>query len=166
MRRNLSVVASARSRARGWTAVAVSAVAALLALGVFESPASAASGTLSYGGGPVVHSSTSYLVFWVPSGESIAPSSQALMARFFADVAADSGKSSTVFGVLGQYYDRHGFADYRETFNSARQVIVAQSPGSPFGSCGAAQERGSLHDHAHAERAILNGREPCLGERR
>jgi hypothetical protein len=131
MRRNLSVVATARSRWPRWMMATVAAIAALLTLGLFGSPASAASGTLSYAGGPVVHSSAPYLVFWVPSGESIPASSQALMARFFVDVAADSGRPSNVFGVLRQYYDRHGFADYRERFNPARQLVVDQQPYPP-----------------------------------
>jgi PKD domain len=131
MRRNLPVVACARSCAPGSIRLAVAAVAALITLGWFGSPASASSGNLSYGGGPVVHSSAPYLVFWVPNGESIPASSQALMARFFADVAADSGKATNVFGALRQFYDRHGFADYRERFNPTRQLIVDQQPYPP-----------------------------------
>jgi PKD domain len=53
------------------------------------------------------------------------------MARFFTDVAADSGKSSNEFGVLRQYYDRTGFADYRQTFDPARQVILDTQPYPP-----------------------------------
>jgi hypothetical protein len=97
----------------------------VLALGLAcAPPAAAASSRLSSHGGPVLHSSAPYLVFWTPAGESIPASSEALMERFFTDVAADSGKSSNVFGVLRQYYDGAGFADYRQTFNPARQVIV------------------------------------------
>jgi hypothetical protein len=84
--------------------------------------------SLSYQRGPVLHSSAPYLVFWTPSRESIPARSQALMERYFADVAADSGKSSNVFSVLRQYYDRTGFADYRQTFNAARQVIADRQP--------------------------------------
>ena len=50
------------------------------------------------------------------------------MKRYLADVAADSGKASNVFGVLRQYYDRAGFADYRQRFDPARQVIVDPQP--------------------------------------
>jgi hypothetical protein len=81
-------------------------------------------GSLSWQDGPVLHSSAPYLVFWTPAGESIPASSRSLMKRFFADAAADSGKSSNVFGVLRQYHDRTGFADYRQNFNPARQAIV------------------------------------------
>jgi hypothetical protein len=85
-------------------------------------------GFLSYLGGPVVHSSAPYLVFWTPSGEGVPARSRALMARYFTDVAADSGKASNVFGVLRQYYDRMGFADYRQTFDRTRQVIIDRQP--------------------------------------
>jgi PKD domain len=88
-------------------------------------------GALSYRGGPVVHSSRPYLIFWTPPGQSIASGSQALMARFFSDVAADSGESSNTFGVLRQYYDRTGFADYRQTFDPARQVLLDTQPYPP-----------------------------------
>jgi hypothetical protein len=50
------------------------------------------------------------------------------MERYFTDVAADSGKASNVFGVLRQYYDRTGFADYRQTFDPRRQVIIDRQP--------------------------------------
>jgi hypothetical protein len=79
---------------------------------------------LSYAGGPVLHSSSPYLVFWFPPSESLPANSRSLLEHFFTDVAADSGKSSNVLGVLRQYHDRAGFADYRQTFDPARQAIV------------------------------------------
>jgi PKD domain len=113
-------------------ALAAFALAALTLAGIAPSASAVTvKGKLLYGGGPVLHSSAPYLVFWTPSGENVPASSQALMVRFFADVAADSGKSSNVFGVLRQYYDRFGFADYRQTFNPARQVIVDTQPYPP-----------------------------------
>jgi PKD domain len=115
--------------ALGRTIIAV--VALTLALGATAAPsASAATGKLSYGG-PVLHSSRPYLVFWTPSGESIPASSRSLAERYFTDVVAESGKATNVFGVLRQYYDRAGFADYRQTFNPARQVIVDTQPYPP-----------------------------------
>jgi PKD domain len=93
--------------------------------------ASGAGGQLQYHGGPVLHSSAPYLVFWTPTGESIPASSESLLARYLSDVAADSGKSTNVFAVDRQYYDSTGFADYRQTFNAARQVIVDRHPYPP-----------------------------------
>jgi hypothetical protein len=109
----------------------VTCAAVVLAFAVCASGASAATFELPYGGGPVLHSSSPYLVFWTPPGESIPASSEQLMGRFFADVAADSGKSSNVYGVLRQYYDRRGFADYRQRFDPARQVIIDRHPYPP-----------------------------------
>jgi hypothetical protein len=90
--------------------------------------ASRAGFRLPYQGGPVLHSSSPYLIFWTPPGESIPASSEALMQRYFTDVAAASGKSSNAFGVLRQYYDHAGFADYRQSFDHTRQVIVDTQP--------------------------------------
>jgi PKD domain len=106
---------------------------AILTVGVLAASASAAADQIPYSGGPVLHSSAPYLVFWAPSGESIPSGSQSLIARFLTDTAADSGKSTSVFGVLRQYYDAAGFADYRQTFNAARQVIVDPQPYPPPG---------------------------------
>ena len=112
-------------------------VVAALALGLIGDPgALAASGHLQWYRGPVVHSSRPYLVFWTPKGESIPASSESLLERYLTDVAADSGKSSNVFGVLRQYYDRTGFADYRQTFDPARQVIFDTQPYPPQAPAG------------------------------
>lgn len=63
-------------------------------------------GDLGYQGGPVLHSSAPYLVFWTPNGERIPVSARHLLARYLGDVAADSGRSNSVYGALRQYYDR------------------------------------------------------------
>jgi hypothetical protein len=104
------------------------ALAAWLLIALAPGAAVAGEGNLSYLGGPVLHSSAPYLVFWTPSGERIPARSRSLMRRYFTDVAADSGKASNVFGVLRQYYDRTGFADYQQKFDPARQVIVDRQP--------------------------------------
>jgi PKD repeat protein len=85
-------------------------------------------GNLDYNGGPVLHSSAPYLIFWTPSGESMAAGSESLLERYFTDVAADSGKADDVYGVDRQYTDGAGFADYKQTFSSASQAIVDTQP--------------------------------------
>ncbi|HET7048067.1 MAG TPA: PKD domain-containing protein [Solirubrobacteraceae bacterium] len=97
---------------------------------VSQQPRSSASATgeVTYHGGPVVHSSDPFLVYWAPSGESIPADSQSLLERYLADVAADSGEPDDVFGVDRQYYDRQGFADYRQAFDPARQVVFDPRP--------------------------------------
>lgn len=75
-----------------------------------------------------MHSSAPHLIFWTPSGENIPAGSQSLMERYLGDLAADSGRATNVFGVARQYTDSTGFADYRQTFKSAGQVLVDSQP--------------------------------------
>jgi PKD repeat protein len=81
-------------------------------------------GNLSYHGGPVLHSSAPYLVFWTPSGESMPSGSESLLERYFSDVAADSGKATNVYAVDRQFTDAAGFADNQQTFSASGQSIV------------------------------------------
>jgi PKD repeat protein len=84
-------------------------------------------GNVQYQGGPVVHSSAPYLIFWDPTPESIPAQTEALMTRYFTDVADDSGLASNVYGVLRQYSDQTGVADYAQTFSSAQAIIDAHA---------------------------------------
>jgi PKD repeat protein len=97
------------------------AVTATRAAGVVT--ASSSWRNLSYQGGPVLHSSDPYLIFWAPSPETIPSSWQSLIERYFTDVAGDSGKATNVYAVARQYTDGAGFADYRQTFDPAGQVV-------------------------------------------
>jgi hypothetical protein len=70
---------------------------------------------LAYHGGPVMRDVTIHTIFWAPAGYKFegAPASgtlgyEALVKRFFSDVAHDSGGTSNVFSVLGQYGDDTG----------------------------------------------------------
>ena len=75
-------------------------------------------GVLQAHGGPVLTSSSPYLIYWTPPGYSISGASESLMNQYLTDVAAASSTGSTtnVFSVLGQYG-----APYKQTF-------VASSP--------------------------------------
>ncbi|HET6869722.1 MAG TPA: PKD domain-containing protein [Solirubrobacteraceae bacterium] len=84
--------------------------------------------TLSYQGGPVLHSSDPYLIYWAPSGETIPSSWQSLIERYFTDVAADRGHATNVYAVARQYTDTAGFADYQQTFDPASQVVQDSDP--------------------------------------
>ena len=70
------------------------------------STTSSSSGQLTYDGGPVLHASAPYLIFWTPVGQSLPAGTQSLLTRYFTDVAADSGTSANVYGVSRQYYRR------------------------------------------------------------
>jgi hypothetical protein len=76
---------------------------------------------LPYGGGPVMHSNRTHVIFWAPSGSGLQydPGYEALVERFMRDVAADSHEPTNVYGLSGQYYDRTGVAAYNSAFAGA-----------------------------------------------
>jgi hypothetical protein len=76
---------------------------------------------LPYGGGPVLHSNRTHLIFWAPAGSGLVfdPGYQSLIEGFLAGVAADSHKSSSVYGLTGQYRDPGGPAAYASTYAGA-----------------------------------------------
>jgi PKD repeat protein len=92
---------------------------------------------LSYQGGPVLHASDPYLIFWAPGAETIPSPWQSLIERYFTDVAGDSGQATNVYAVARQYTDSTGFADYRQTFDPASQVVQDTDPypASAAGDC-------------------------------
>lgn len=73
-------------------------------------------GLLAYHGGPVMHSSTVYTIFWLPTGytswdggQPFSTNYQSLVNRYFQDLHADSGKYTNVNGVAIQYCDGAAF---------------------------------------------------------
>jgi hypothetical protein len=58
---------------------------------------------LVYHGGPVMHTNTTYTIFWGPANHPFDPSYVSLINRFFGDVAHDSGLSTNVYSVGTQY---------------------------------------------------------------
>jgi len=104
----------------------------------------AGAGQLQYHSGPVMHTNTSYAIYWVPSGYSVSSDYQPLIDRFFTDVAADSGKSSNVYYSDTQYSDASGKIAYSSTFGGS---VVDTSP-YPASGCtdGVAQTTVCLSD--------------------
>jgi PKD domain-containing protein len=76
-------------------------------------------GPLEWGGGPVVHSNTTHVIYWDPNKEFIAEA-RTVISTFFTDVEHDSGLPSNVFGVAGQYTDGTANAAYKSTFAGAK----------------------------------------------
>jgi len=68
-------------------------------------------GQLVNNGGPVMHSVTTHVIYWDPSGE-FTVAAKSIVHKFFTDVAHDSGSATNVFGVGGQYTDTGGNAVY------------------------------------------------------
>jgi PKD repeat protein len=84
--------------------------------------AAADPGTLAYGGGQVLHSTKPYLVFWDPTA-SISATTRSIITSYFTDAAVDSGRATNVYSVARQFTDTTGFADYKQAFSPASQVI-------------------------------------------
>ncbi len=63
---------------------------------------------VTYHGGPVLHSSGVFAIFWVPGGYALPAGYESTVLQFFTDVAHDSFLGSNVFGVDTQYYDVTG----------------------------------------------------------
>ena len=82
---------------------------------------------LPYGGGPVLHSNRTHVIFWAPDGSGLGfePGYQALIETFLTDVAADSHRTSNVYGLSGQYSDGSGPAAYDSTYGGA---VTATDP--------------------------------------
>lgn len=113
-----------KQEGRGYGVTPVHGVPATSISGSYRAPAARVrpfdgapegGGPLIYGGGPVMHSVTTHLIYWDPRGEFTSTTKE-IFAGFFAAVAADSGKPSNVFAVAGQYTDGSGNAAYSSTY--------------------------------------------------
>ena len=83
---------------------------------------------LTYHGGPVMHSSTTYTIYWEPSTCGIAPCTvvpgyNTGVDTYFADAAAGSGTVTNVYSTLDQYYSvKRGIREhiqYAQTFGAS-----------------------------------------------
>jgi hypothetical protein len=94
---------------------------------VHRPPTARVAADLPYGGGPVLHSNRTHVIFWAPSGSGLAydPGYQAFVERFLANVAADSRAPTNVYGLSGQYHDGSGPAAYASTYGGA---VTATDP--------------------------------------
>jgi hypothetical protein len=74
-------------------------------------------GAMSLHGGRVIHAATTHTIYWVPSGYGVSSDYQGLVDGFLANVAADSGTSSNVYGSDTEYSDGPtGHILYSQTF--------------------------------------------------
>jgi hypothetical protein len=75
---------------------------------------------LSYGSGPVVHNSASYVLYWDHRSGEITGEWQRLISGFFANASIESGALSNDFAVITQYHDTTGSkAAYEQSFRGA-----------------------------------------------
>jgi PKD domain len=89
--------------------------------GSIAAHAAARRASLAYGGGPVLHSNRTHVIFWAPAGSAVGfePGYQSLVETFLTDVALDSHKTTNVYGLSGQYSDGSGPAAYDSTYDGA-----------------------------------------------
>lgn len=74
-------------------------------------------GNLAYHNGPVMHTNTSYAIYWIPAGYAVSANYVSLINGFFQNVGADNGKTSNVYYSDTQYYDNtNGNILYNSTF--------------------------------------------------
>jgi len=103
---------------------------------------------LVYGGGPVLHTTDPYLVFWDPSS-AISATSRHVMTQYFTDAAQDSSNPSDVYAyrILSQYTDSGGSSAQGQTFSAGAQVINdAQAyPSVDTGTCTSSEQSGYAH---------------------
>ena len=73
---------------------------------------------MDYNGGPLMPSNTDYMVLWAPPGTTPYPAGYVSgLARYFRDLAHDSGGHQNVDSVSAQYNDLTGaFSKYQVTF--------------------------------------------------
>jgi len=76
---------------------------------------------VDFGGGPVMHSNRTHVIFWNPSGARLSWDAgyKSLIDGFLKNVAADSHKATNVYALDGQYTDATGHAFYDSTFAGA-----------------------------------------------
>jgi hypothetical protein len=67
----------------------------------------------------VMRTNTTYAIYWVPSGQSVAAGYESDIDRYLNDVAAASGSQTNVYSVATQYYDSTGWISYRSTFGGS-----------------------------------------------
>jgi hypothetical protein len=82
-------------------------------------------GNLGYHGGPVMHTNTTYTIYWIPPGYSVSSGYQSIINGFFQNVAAASGSSSNVYFSDTQYSDGTGAIAYSSGYG---QTYVDTSP--------------------------------------
>src|SRR5437763_927002 len=88
---------------------------------------------LPYGGGPVLHSNRTHLIFWQPSGSGMTfdPGYEGLIEQFLRRVAADSHHPGNVYGLSGQYSDAQGAAAYDSSYGGS--TVATDKP--PHSRC-------------------------------
>lgn len=89
-------------------------------------------GLLKYHGGPVMHTNTTYAIYWVPAGYAVSSQYESLINRFFGDVAAATSAAdpSNVYYTSRQYSDGSGSITYAGASFGGSYVDTSPLPAS------------------------------------
>jgi len=74
---------------------------------------------LAYHEGPVLHTNTTYAIYWVPPGSTVSAKYTSVINGFLTNVALASGYSSTVFATDTQYHDSEGPITSKSSFGGS-----------------------------------------------
>jgi len=113
-----AVLASGTASAVNTTARTSRPLGVLAPRGSDVAPATA-TGNMTWHGGPVMHSTNVYSIYWAPAGYGYQTGYGTSIDKYFQDVAGDSGKLTNVYSVMSQYSDGVGPALYASTFSSS-----------------------------------------------
>ncbi len=95
---------------------------------------------MSYNGGPVeAAGSKNFLIFWEPSGSTVASNYNATLQQFFGDVGG-----SSLYGVASQYYQTVGGANQYIANTSSVGGVYTDTTAYPSGSLTDAQMQAEL----------------------
>jgi alpha-tubulin suppressor-like RCC1 family protein len=98
---------------------------------------------IQYRGGPVMPSVTTYTIYWEPGSQVTTSQYKNLVDGFLENVAADSGRTTNLFGVTPQYEDSEGDqVTYAERFGE--RIIDTNS--YPTSACKAPKHQLCLND--------------------
>jgi hypothetical protein len=118
--------------------VAASSTSAYAAPGVAGNNVHAGATTVSqvtYHGGPVLHSSGVFTIFWVPNGYALPRGYAQTVRQYFTDVAHDSFLPSNLFSVDTQYYDVTKGVKRFASYSVVDRGSNVDTHGYPTGGC-------------------------------
>jgi hypothetical protein len=111
-------------------------------LGVVESHAAGSTNRsarvttqVTYHGGAVQHSSSVYVIFWVPSGYAMPSGYTTTIPQYFTDVSHDSYTAANTYGVSPQYYDKTKGAKKFGSYNVAYKSSGLDTRAFPANGC-------------------------------
>ncbi len=76
----------------------------------------ASNSVLHYHGGEIMHTNTTFAIYWSPSGSTWQSGYTGAINDYFHDVAAASGAGDNVYSPLSQYFGTNGYVAYRSHF--------------------------------------------------